>query len=154
MPSIKRPALKAPKGTFGRTMKSLFHFYPKMMTFTLILILFNAVVSALPALFMGQIYTVLETAEAARAAGESVSWAIYGGEIITTMLILIGFYVVSLVAGAVDKQLMAIITQGFLKKMRCQMFEGMQDLPIKYFDTHNHGAIMSFYTNDIDALGR
>ncbi len=152
MPPIKKPAIKAPKGTFGRTMKSLFHFYPKMMTFTLILIVFNAVVSALPALFMGQIYTVLETAEAARAAGEAVNWATYGGEIVTTMLILITFYVISLVAGAVDKQLMAIITQGFLKKMRGQMFNGMQDLPIKYFDTHNHGAIMSYYTNDIDAL--
>lgn len=148
----KHPAMKAPKGTFGRTMKSLFHYYPKMMTFTLLLILFNAVVSALPALFMGNIYTVLEGAESARAAGEAVTWAEYGGEVIRTMLILIGLYALSLAAGAVDKQLMAIITQGFLKKMRSQMFNGMQDLPIRYFDTHTHGEIMSYYTNDIDTL--
>src|SRR5699024_6747368 len=49
-------------------------------------------------------------------------------------------------------QLMAIITQGSLAKMREKMFNGMQDLPIKYFDTHNHGDVMSYYTNDIDTL--
>ena len=47
---------------------------------------------------------------------------------------------------------MAYITQGFLSKMRCKMFDGMQNLPIKYFDTHKHGDIMSHYTNDIDTL--
>lgn len=135
-----------------RTLKALFHYYPVMMSLALVLIIFNAIISAIPALFMGNIYTVLETAEGARKAGESVSWAIYGSQITQTMLILIGLYVISLVAGAVDKQLMAIITQGFLKKMREQMFNGMQNLPIKYFDTHNHGDIMSYYTNDIDAL--
>ena len=47
---------------------------------------------------------------------------------------------------------MAIITQGSLAKMREKMFNGMQDLPIKYFDTLNHGDVMSYYTNDIDTL--
>lgn len=47
---------------------------------------------------------------------------------------------------------MAIITQGSLAKLREKMFNGMQDLPIKYFDTHNHGDVMSYYTNDIDTL--
>ena len=58
----------------------------------------------------------------------------------------------SLIAGATFNQLMAIITQGSLAKMREKMFNGMQDLPIKYFDTHNHGDVMSYYTNDIDTL--
>ena len=49
-------------------------------------------------------------------------------------------------------QLMAIITQGALKKLRDKMFDHMQDLPIRYFDTHSHGDIMSYYTNDIDTL--
>ena len=52
----------------------------------------------------------------------------------------------------VYKQLMAYMTQGFLDKLRQEMFGGMQDLPIRYFDTHQHGDIMSFYTNDIDTL--
>ena len=49
-------------------------------------------------------------------------------------------------------QLMAYMTQGFLNKLRQEMFDGMQDLPIRYFDTHKHGDIMSYYTNDIDTL--
>ena len=49
-------------------------------------------------------------------------------------------------------QLMAIITQGSLAKMRKKMFDHMQDLPIKYFDTNGHGDIMSYYTNDVDTL--
>ena len=48
--------------------------------------------------------------------------------------------------------MMAILTQGTLKKFRVKMFNRMQTLPIKYFDTRNHGDIMSCYTNDIDAL--
>lgn len=168
MPPIKRPGMKAPRGTFKRLFKLLFHYYPVMLPLTLILILFNAVVSALPALFMGNVYTVLEAAEEARAAGMVVNWnsvivlppdvstffscSTYGAEIQATMFTLIGLYVLSLIAGAIDKQLMAIMTQGFLKKVRCQMFNDMQDLPIRYFDTHTHGNIMSYYTNDIDAL--
>ena len=49
-------------------------------------------------------------------------------------------------------QMMAIITQGSLKKLREKMFSHMQDLPIKYFDTNGHGDIMSYYTNDVDTL--
>ena len=49
-------------------------------------------------------------------------------------------------------QLMAYMTQGFLHKLRCEMFGGMQKLPIRYFDSHQHGDIMSHYTNDIDTL--
>ena len=49
-------------------------------------------------------------------------------------------------------QIMAYMTQGFLDKLRREMFDGMQDLPISYFDTHKHGDIMSHYTNDIDTL--
>lgn len=49
-------------------------------------------------------------------------------------------------------RLMITIAQGVLKKVRDDMFEHMQTLPIKYFDTHTHGDIMSFYTNDTDTL--
>ena len=47
---------------------------------------------------------------------------------------------------------MVNISQGTLKTIRNEMFEKMQKLPIKYFDTHTHGDIMSHYTNDTDAL--
>ena len=65
---------------------------------------------------------------------------------------MIGLYVVGIASSFIYTRLMAIITQGFLNKMRQNMLGGMQSLPIKYFDTHTHGDIMSYYTNDIDTL--
>ncbi len=151
--NLRRPS--APRGTFKRIMKSLFHFYPKMATAALICIVFNAVISALPTIFMQQVFSIIEDAfnvESTAHVGYTLGWADVGGQITRIMLVLISLYVVSLISGAIDKQLMAIITQGYLKKMREQMFNGMQDLPIRYFDTHSHGDIMSYYTNDIDTL--
>ncbi|MBD5636529.1 MAG: ABC transporter ATP-binding protein [Clostridia bacterium] len=150
----KRPPAK--KGTLRRVIKSVFHFYPGMMTVALLCIIFNAVVSALPSLFMQRIFTIIGEAispsdGASIVAPESV-WAVYGNEVVTWMCILIGLYVLSLISGAVNKQLMAIITQGYLAKMRNSMFDGMQDLPVRFFDTNGHGDIMSYYTNDIDTL--
>ncbi len=147
MKNNKMPRNKMQKGVLGRTLKMLFRYYPKMMTVTLIFIIFNAVVSSLPSIFMERVFTVVGL-----AVKNGGGWDVYGGQIIRAMLTLIGLYILSLVSGAVDKQLMAIITQGFLKKMREHMFNGMQNLPIKYFDTNSNGDIMSYYTNDIDAL--
>ena len=141
----KRPALQ--KGIVKRLLKSLFHYYPRMLPIALVCIAVNAAISSIPALFMERLYTVLGDALTAK-----LGWSDVAGDVAGIMGILIGMYAVSLIAGAVYNQLMAIITQGYLNKMRMQMFNGMQDLPIRYFDTHNHGDIMSYYTNDIDAL--
>lgn len=61
-------------------------------------------------------------------------------------------YVIGVVSTLIFSQTMANVSQGILKKIRNQMFSHMQSLPIKYFDTHTHGDIMSYYTNDTDAL--
>lgn len=63
-----------------------------------------------------------------------------------------GFYGLGVVAGAAQAQIMVGITQGVLKSLRQDVFNHMQDLPIRYFDTHANGDIMSVYTNDIDTL--
>ncbi len=142
------PATQKPKrGIVKRVIKSLFHYYPAMLTIALICIVINAAISSVPALFMEQLYTTLDL-----AIRNGDGWAETAGDVGRIMGTLIAMYAVSLIAGAVYNQLMAIITQGYLKKMREQMFNEMQDLPIRYFDTHNHGDIMSYYTNDIDAL--
>ena len=62
------------------------------------------------------------------------------------------FYLIGIVCALTMAILMAYITQGTMKRLRDEMFNHMQDLPIKYFDTHSHGDIMSMYTNDIDTL--
>ena len=61
-------------------------------------------------------------------------------------------YVIALAASFFYNQTMAVVTQGFLKHVRNDMFVRMQSLPIRYFDTHTHGDVMSTYTNDTDAL--
>lgn len=63
-----------------------------------------------------------------------------------------GFYACGVVAALVQARLMAYITQGTLRNLRDDMFCTMETLPIKYFDTHAHGDIMSLYTNDTDTL--
>lgn len=143
------PVKKMPrqKGVLGRVIKSVFKFYPKMLTVALVCVVFNAVVSSLPSLFMQTVFGALKD-----AVEKSLPWAEAWRSITVPMLVLIGLYVLSLISGAVNKQLLAIITQGYLSKMRESMFNGMQDLPVRYFDTHNHGDIMSYYTNDIDSL--
>ena len=63
-----------------------------------------------------------------------------------------GFYLLGVVSTYAYNRIMINVTQGVLRDMRNNLFEHMQKLPIKYFDTHSHGDIMSVYTNDIDTL--
>ncbi len=141
----KRPPMQ--KGIVKRLLKSLFHYYPRMLPIALVCIVINAAISSVPALFMNNLYELLGD-----ALQKGLGWSDVSAQVAGIMGLLIGMYAVSLIAGAVYNQLMAIITQGYLRDMREQMFNEMQDLPIRYFDTHNHGDIMSYYTNDIDTL--
>lgn len=61
-------------------------------------------------------------------------------------------FVLGILSTLFYNRLMAVISQGMLKKIRDEMFSHMQKLPVKYFDTNTHGDVMSFYTNDTDAL--
>ena len=122
------------------------NFYPVLLPAAVLCIVFNAVVSSIPSVFMQNIIAVVE------GSWQSGDWSAVGPQILRLVILLAVFYLLSLLAGFTYNQLMAIITQGTLKKLRERMFGGMQCLPVKYFDTNNHGDIMSYYTNDIDAL--
>ena len=61
-------------------------------------------------------------------------------------------YLCGVVATFIQARTMVLVTQGMMRNLRNDMFEKMESLPIKYFDTHAHGDIMSMYTNDIDTL--
>lgn len=63
-----------------------------------------------------------------------------------------GFYAIGVLANYVYHRIMVYVTQGVLRDLRNDMFVHMEKLPIKYFDTHSHGDIMSMYTNDTDTL--
>lgn len=134
------------KGVIGRLLKTMHGFYPVMLPVTVICIVFSAVVSSVPAIFMQNIIAVVEE------NWQNGDWEAVSSKVFLYVGILVVFYILSLTAGFAYNQLMAIMTQGTLKKLREKMFNGMQRLPIKYFDTNNHGDIMSRYTNDIDTL--
>lgn len=72
--------------------------------------------------------------------------------LLATILQMAGIYLLGIVAAFTQSRLMVYISQGTLRSMRNDLFSHMQKLPIKYFDTHAHGDIMSIYTNDIDTL--
>ncbi len=68
------------------------------------------------------------------------------------LLIMAGIYLSGVLAALSYNRLMVVISQGILKHIRDQVFEHVQKLPIRYFDTHSHGDTMSHFTNDIDAM--
>ncbi len=129
-----------------RILKSLFKEYPKLLGIVIVCIFISAVTAAIPAVFQQQVLSDIGKFV------ESGDWSAASKVIIPKIIVLVVMYVISLIAIIVYTQLMAVITQGYLDKMRCRMFEKMQNLPISYFDTNKHGDIMSRYTNDIDAL--
>ena len=72
--------------------------------------------------------------------------------LVRALLIMAGIYYIGTFATFLYARLMVNVTQGTLKRIRDDMFTHMERLPIKYFDTHAHGDIMSCYTNDTDTL--
>ena len=144
---MMRPPRKLNMGVLKRLLKMLFGFYPVLLPISVVCIIFCAVTSAIPAIFLEKVINAITY-----SLDNGVAWDVAKHEIIPKVAILIGFYVVSIVAVTLETQMMAGITQGFLGKMRKALFAKMQNLPIKYFDTNKHGDIMSRYTNDIDTL--
>lgn len=63
-----------------------------------------------------------------------------------------GIYLIGILSTLIYTRVMAVVSQKVLKQIRDEMFEHMQRLPVKYFDTHSHGDVMSIYTNDTDTL--
>ena len=143
---IKMSKKSGKKSIVLRLLKTMKEFYPVTMPVTVICIIFSAVVSSVPAVFMQNVIAVVER------SWQTGDWSLVGGQVLRLVSILAVFYILSLTSSLAFNQLMAIMTQGTLKKLRVKMFNGMQRLPVKYFDTNNHGDIMSYYTNDIDTL--
>jgi ATP-binding cassette subfamily B protein len=146
MAKESRPKVKVNVKVLGRVFKDVLSFYPALLPVAIVCILINAIVNAIPPLFMQQALALVE------ANWESGDWEAIAQPIFQLTITLAIFYFVALVANFLWNRLMAIICQGSLKKFRERMFSRMQSLPIKYFDTHKYGDTMSHYTNDIDAL--
>ena len=166
MPPVRiREHSKAKKGTIKRLLKDLFRLYPVRLAVVGICIIFNVLANLTSSTFAGLISAVL-TSTIVQADGPTNPFDIhnfytaqaFGGSItiksnITILLIVMGtIYTIGVITAWWSARSMAIITQEYQNAFRKKMFNHMQDLPIRYFDTHAHGDIMSIYTNDIDTI--
>ncbi|MCR5687277.1 MAG: ABC transporter ATP-binding protein/permease [Lachnospiraceae bacterium] len=140
------PGEKLSKGIVKRVIKDIFSFYPVMLPVVIACIMTSALISSIPAVFQQKIIAVIENSY------KSGDWAGVKGEIFRLVGILVTLYSISLCSTIAFNQMMAVITQGTLKKMRDRLFDRMETLPIKFFDRKPVGDTMSLYTNDIDAL--
>ncbi len=133
--------------TVKRLIKLLFSFYPKLLPFIIVLIIVNAIISSLPSIFQQKIVALIQV-----AFEKQLSFDTIRPEVLKLISILASLYITSLIAGVVYNQLMAIFTQGTLSKLRIKLFDHMETLPIRFFDSHQRGDVMSYYTNDVESL--
>ena len=139
------PKAKNTKGTLLRLFKFLFKYYKTYLIIVAVCIFLSALAGTVSTLFLNQLLLVI-------GDGINTGFNSVSGRLMQVIGLMIGFYALGVITTFIYSQLMAVVTQGFLDKMRQNMFGSMQNLPIKYFDTHTHGDIMSYYTNDIDTL--
>ena len=131
-----------------RVLSYLKPYWPRLLVVFFCIVL-DAIATASAATFLGTLiddYIVPLLADAASGIAP-----VYTG-LLTAILKMAGLYLLAVVAVFLQSRIMAIISHSILKNVRNEMFAHMQLLPIRYFDTHTHGEVMSFYTNDTDTL--
>ena len=137
--------MKINKQTAKRLLKYITSKYKKQLIFVVICIILSSVANVAGSLFLK---TLIDDYISPLLLVEN--------PVFTGLLKAIGtmglIYLVGIISTYLYARTMAVVSQGVLKQIRDEMFEKMQTFPIKYFDTHTHGDIMSHYTNDIDTL--
>ena len=161
-PAIKQYA-KPKKGTIKRLMKSLWKNFKFELIISLITLILSIIVNLCGSIFASLITDLLTKAIPAKAVGPTnimtdyfevalFSTFKFKANLTTLIVALASIYGVGVICSWTWNRTMAIVTQKYLNLFRIKMFSHMQKLPIKYFDTHQNGAIMSLYTNDIDTI--
>ena len=133
-------------GTFSRLIKTLFSFYPVLLPLVTLGVIVCSIINSIGATFLQRALEIIST------SWQSGDWEAARPQILGLATTLACIYAVGVLSSLFWNRAMAVITQGSLEKLREKMFNRMQDLPIRYFDTHQRGDIMSHYTNDIDTL--
>ena len=142
-PMPHRP--KAKKGTLGRLLKTLFKSNGGFLAVVFVCLVISAVVSVSSSIFLERL--ILEIGKGLREGMSAVQ-----NTLITLFIIMGAVFLAGVLSNFLFNRLMAILTQKFLHQIRTQMFNKMQDYPIRFFDSHKTGDIMSSFTNDTDAL--
>ena len=133
------------KGTFKRLIKTTFQYYKWQLIIAFICILINSVGSIISSIFLQSLIDDVIT------PGVTLGYSAVERKLIAMVLGMAGAFGIVVIATFFYNRIMAMVTQGMLYNLRKDMFAKMQRLPIKYFDEHAHGEIMSAYTNDTDA---
>ena len=147
MPAMKIKGAhgKTKKGTLGRLLKLLFKDFTWQMVVCMICIILTSISNFTSSIFVKNITEVITRGV------RDVSYNPIND--LTILLIIMGsIYLMGLISSFTYNYVMGITTQKFLNKIRKEMFDHMETLPIKYFDTNAHGDIMSMYTNDTDTI--
>ena len=132
--------------TLGKLFKYIGHYYKWELLAVTVCIIITAIAGISSSVFLKILVDDIAI------PGSQQGFDAVKDELVTIICIMAGIYCVGLLCSFTYNRLMAIITQGFLKHVRVDMFNKMQTLPVRYFDTNTHGDIMSYYTNDVDAL--
>ena len=133
-------------GTLKRLVKMLFSFYPVLLPLVMAGVLLCGLINSVGSLFLQKALEVISS------SWQTADWAAAQPKIVGLVTALAIIYLIGNLSSLFWNRYMAVITQGSLEKLREKMFNRMQDLPIRYFDTNQRGDIMSHYTNDIDTL--
>ena len=141
---VPKGAIK--KGTLKRLLSTMFKYYKGRLILALCFILFNSVGSLVSTVYMQQLIDKVITPAIATGFTTALARTLIG-----LVVMMITVYLLVTLSAFLYTRIMATVTQGMLYHLRKDMFQKMQKLPIKYFDTHAHGEIMSTYTNDTDA---
>lgn len=134
------------RNNFFRLLRDIFSFFPVKLPIVIFIILFCAAVNTLPSIFIQKVIALIENSDV------NSSWPDVSANLLKLLFILGGLYMLSLTGVLIQGQIGAEITQGVLMRFRKKMFDRMQNLPLKFFDSNSHGDIMSHYTNDVDSL--
>ena len=140
---MNKPEIK--KGTIKRIMRYITSEYKKELIIVFVCIILSSIASVAGSLFL---QTLIDSYITPLLDIEN---PVFTG-LLKAIGVMAGIYVVGIITGYLYSRIMAVIAQGVLRNIRNEMFEKMEKLPIRYFDTHTHGDIMSTYTNDVDTL--
>ena len=144
---VPKGAIK--KGTLGRVLKTVFKYYKWQMLAILLCIVVSSVGGLVSSVYMQMLVDDVITPAISNVGGFTAELQ---GKLIGLIVMMVTVYGLVIACNYIYTRIGATVTQGMLYHFREDMFAKMQKLPIKYFDTHAHGEIMSTYTNDTDAV--
>ena len=144
-PRGMKPSVENPGQILKRIFKSLFHHYGLQMVLVFIFIIISILANLRGTMFMQVLIDDYITPMVESGSTDMTP-------LLHAILQVAAFYAVGVVSTYAYNRIMVNVSQGTLRRLRDELFEHMQTLPIKYFDTNTHGDIMSVYTNDIDTM--